>query len=251
MASSLTSIKRYGMASVLAGISALALCGPAWSQDRASPLRHHDDPHDHGNTGGRQHADRRRAAAGRAPTRVTRSRSGSGGAATTPSPHGCIAINAMNSTPFYRLTDADANQWIALARYVRLWTGERCSTSAPRPGPCARAPTPTPVADARDARGHPGADARRRSRRPPPPGADARADHWPGAAPDESQKMMSPDPAGADERRADRHSARASPSSRSARRRRPRSRSAARATCPRKRWSPDQAQEDHHARGRV
>ncbi len=136
------------MAGVLAGISALALCGPAWSQDRASPIDITTIPTI---TGTPVVGNTLIAAGGRwqSPNPRDTFTLWQWWRCDNPFAHGCITINSMNSTPFYRLTDADADHWIAVARYVRLDSASDLNVSSttgpvrPRVTPT---PTPTPVA---------------------------------------------------------------------------------------------------------
>jgi len=138
------------MAGLLAGFSALAFSGPAWSQDRASPLDITTIPTI---TGTPVVGNTLIAGGGRwqSPNPRDTFTLWQWWRCDNPFAHGCTTINAMNSTPFYKLTDADANQWIALARYISLGgandlavsstTGPVRPLATPTPSP-----TPTPVA---------------------------------------------------------------------------------------------------------
>jgi hypothetical protein len=189
VASSVTSrIKRYGVAGLLA---TLAFSAQAGAQDRATPLKITTIPTITGT-----------------PV-VGNSLIAGGGRWQSPNPRdtftlwqwwrcpnafatGCVAINEMNSTPFYKLTDADANQWIALARYISLKdVGSDLipsSTTGPVRPRATPTPVPTPVPTAT----------------PVPTPAPFEAAPVPAATPvpttgqvlhqNESQKMMSPTP---------------------------------------------------------
>jgi len=141
VASSVTSrIKRFGAAGVLA---TLACSAPAGAQDRATPLKITTIPTITGT-----------------PV-IGNNLIAGGGRWQSPNPRdtftlwqwwrcpnafaqGCVAINGMNSTPFYKLTDADANQWIALARYISLNGAGSDLMPSSTTGPVRPAATPTP-----------------------------------------------------------------------------------------------------------
>jgi len=141
---------RYGIAGVLGTLTLLILSGPAWAQDRGSPLRYFSIPSISGSP------------------IVGNLLVASGGSWQSPNPggtstqwqwwrcpnsfaSGCTIVST--SSPTYRLTAADLTYWIATARLIQYGSGSSCTASNPcsvlpvsaTKGPVSAAATPAPT----------------------------------------------------------------------------------------------------------